>query len=104
MIATAAAAALALGHPSAPAPPDGPAALVHRLRVRLCRDVAVMLDVPAAHVVATDDPDRTYGPHPGHLLTVHDPDDPATVYRLERVPWILRGGCDRPGRCLIVMI
>ncbi len=81
MIATAAAAALALGRPPAPAHPDGHAARVHRLRVRICRDVAVMLDVPAAYVVATDDPDRAYGSHPGHLLTVHDPDDPATVYR-----------------------
>ena len=81
MIATAAAAALALGHPPAPAHPDGHAVRVHRLRVGMCRDVAVMLDVPAAYVVATDDPDRAYGPRPGHLLTVHDPDDPTTVYR-----------------------
>jgi hypothetical protein len=86
MIATAAAAALALGHPPAPAHPDGHDARVHRLRVGMCRDVAVMLDVPAAYVVATDDPDRAYGPHPGHLLTVHDPDDPTTVYRFVPEP------------------
>ncbi|WP_219416958.1 hypothetical protein [Pseudonocardia nigra] len=40
-----------------------------------------MLGVPAARVVATDDPARRYGGHPWHLLTVHDPDDPATTYR-----------------------
>ena len=86
MIATAAAAALALGHRPASADPVGHAVLVHRLRVRVCRDVAVMLDVPAAYVVATDDPDRAYGSHPGHLLTVHDPDDPTTVYRFVPEP------------------
>lgn len=45
-----------------------------------------MLGVPAVHVVVADDPARRYGGHPGHVLTVHDPDDPATTYRFVPEP------------------
>ncbi|WP_300015876.1 hypothetical protein [Pseudonocardia sp.] len=81
MIATAAAAALALDPHPDPGATGGVAAHVRRLRARMTRDVAVMLGVPAARVVVTDDPARRYGGHAGHLITVHDPDDPSTVYR-----------------------
>jgi hypothetical protein len=88
MIATDAAAALALDpHTARPDPGSiGRAAHVRRLRARMTRDVAVMLGVPAARVVATDDPARRYGGHPWHLITVHDPDDPATTYRFAPEP------------------
>lgn len=89
MISTAAAAALALDRHPAPADQGatGPnAAHVRRLRARMARDVAVMLAVPAARVVVTDDPARRYGRHAGHLTTVHDPDDPAAVYRFVPEP------------------
>lgn len=59
MIATAAAAALALDptpHQSTRGAAGGAAAHVRRLRARRARDVAVMLSVPAARVVVTDDP------------------------------------------------
>lgn len=96
MIATAAAAAaLALDPHPDPATAGGGAAHVRRLRARMTRDVAVMLGVPAARVVVTDDPARRYGGHAGHLITVHDHDDPdfddpATVYRF--VPETELGG------------
>jgi hypothetical protein len=56
---------------------------VRRVRAALARDVAAMLGVPPAHVVVTADPLRGYGSggFPGHLIIVHDPDDPATIYR-----------------------
>lgn len=78
----AAATALALDPHPDPGAAGGGAAHVRRLRARMVRDVAVMLGVPAARVVVTDDPTRRYNGHAGHLITVHDPDDPATVYRL----------------------
>ncbi|OZM76578.1 hypothetical protein [Pseudonocardia sp. MH-G8] len=93
MIAAAAAAALALDahpEPADPAATGGGAAHVRRLRARMARDVAVMLGVPAARVIVTDDLVRYYGGHAWHLITVHDPDDPAPVYRL--VPEVGLGG------------
>jgi len=57
----------------------------------MARDVAVMLGVLAARVVVTDDPARRYGGHAWHLITVHDPDDPATAYRF--VPGLGWAGC-----------
>lgn len=87
MIATAAAAALALDARPAPADPADPdlPAHVRRMRARMARDAAVMLGVPVNSVVITDDPARRYGRHAWHLITVHDPDDPddpGEVYRL----------------------
>ena len=88
MIAQNAAAAHAA---SAGAPPTEPHDVhVQRLRARMARDVAVMLDVPVLHVTVGDDPARRYGGRPGHLITVHDPDDPTTVYLL--VPEAGNGG------------
>ena len=56
----------------------------------MARDVAVMLDVPTQHVTVGDDPARRWGGRPGHLITVHDPDDPTLVYRL--IPEAGNGG------------
>jgi hypothetical protein len=78
MIATAAAALALDPRPAPPGPgadTSSRAAHVRRLHARMARDVAIMLGAPAAHVVADDDPARRYGGHPGHVLTVHDPDD-----------------------------
>lgn len=88
MIASAAAAALARDpRPAAPDPGTGGYAVyVRRLRARMAREVAVMLGVPAGHVVVADDPARRYGGHPGHVFTVHDPDDLATAYRFVPEP------------------
>jgi hypothetical protein len=55
---------------------------IRRLRARMTRDVAVMLDVPTLYVTVGDDPARCWGGRPGHLITVHDPDEPTLVYRL----------------------
>ena len=52
-----------------------------RLRAALTRDIAVLLAVPANHVLVSDDPIRTYGGVPGQLITVEDPGDPAVVLR-----------------------
>lgn len=59
---------------------------VQRLRARITRDVAVMLDVPTLHVTVGDDPARRCGSQPSHLITVYDPDDPTQVYRLVPEP------------------
>ena len=61
--------------------PDTDTAHLRRLRAALAREVAVMLGVPPTSVVVTDDPQRSYSGFPGQLITVHDPDDLATVLR-----------------------
>ena len=86
MIATDAAAALALQpHPAPGAPTTGPsAAHLRRLRARIARDVAVMLGVPAARVPVTDDPARRYGGHAWHLITLHAASASRRAARLPR--------------------
>jgi hypothetical protein len=76
-------AATALAHARAAgvAMPEVDTAHLRRLRAALAREVTVMLGVPPANVVVTDDPQRGYGGYPGQLVTVCDPDDPATVLR-----------------------
>jgi hypothetical protein len=75
--ATALAQAQAAGVPV----PDTDTAHLRRLRAALAREVAVMLGVPPTSVVVTDDPQRSDSGFPGQLITVHDPDDSATVLR-----------------------
>jgi hypothetical protein len=53
-----------------------------RLRAALARDIATLLALPTTHVAVGDDPLRCYGGVPGHLITVHDPDDAGVVLRL----------------------
>jgi hypothetical protein len=76
-------AATALAHAQAAGVPvpDTDTAHLRRLRAALAREVAVMLGVPPTGVVVTDDPQRSYSGFPGQLITVHDPDDSATVLR-----------------------
>lgn len=37
-----------------------------------------MLGVHPTDVIVTEDPRRSYSGYPGQLITVHDPEDPAT--------------------------
>jgi hypothetical protein len=76
-------AATALAHAQAAGVPvpDTDTAHLRRLRAALAREAAVMLGVIPTSVVVTDDPQRSYSGFPGQLITVHDPDDPATVLR-----------------------
>ena len=51
-----------------------PLALLRRQRARLAERVIVMLGVPPTHVAVTADPLRRFGPWPGAVATVTDPD------------------------------
>ncbi len=74
-------AAAALAHARACGVPVPQPATAHlrRIRAALARDVATLLGVPPTHVLVTDDPARGYGGVPGQRITVHDPDETATV-------------------------
>ena len=46
---------------------------IWQARAREARTLAAALGIAVEQVTVTDDPDRTYGPVPGDLLTVTDP-------------------------------
>lgn len=70
-------------------------------RATMAHAIATALNVPVDAVTVTDDPDRRYGlagQHPGHLITVTDPD---TARRWQFIPdplahghgWLLLDEC-----------
>ena len=72
---------------------DVPNPQTRRRRGRMARDLAAILGVDPACVIATADPDRSYAGYPGHLLTVIDQD---TTYR-----FVPDAGFSEDGFCLL---
>jgi len=72
---------------------DTPNPVTRRRRGRLARTLAAILGVDPASVIATADPDRSYGGYPGDLLTVIEDD---TAYR-----FVPAEGFSEDGFCLL---